>query len=164
MGGRLVANLLTLVPCFVLWRKLSHNIKPFPLMTFLSHLFFLCWVRSREPVSKSGSAFTFQVVKKVKNSNKEKLNILCCDFIWESFELYFLLPTTPCQAKDLAKVHLQNCLQIANAHIRLHSTGRVPTFDIKLRSQDWEKLWNIVQCREEGCIGNDAMCTPRRQL
>ena len=50
--------------------------------------------------------------KKVKNSNKEKWNILCCDLIWGSFELYLLMPSIPCQGKDLAKVHLQNCLQI----------------------------------------------------
>ena len=137
MGGRLVADLLTLVPCFVLWRKLSHNIKAFPLMTFLSHLFFFVLSQiTRASIEIWLSLLPFKMVKKVKNINREKLNILCCDFIWESFELYFLLPTTPCQAKDLAKVHLQNCLQIANAHIQLHSTGRVPTFDIKLRSQD----------------------------
>ena len=140
MGGRLVANLLTLVPCFVLWRKLSHNKKPFPLMTFervpQSLGFFVLSQITRASIEIWLSLLPFKMVKRVKNINKEKLNILCCDFIWESFELYFLLPTTPCQAKDLAKVHLQNCLQIANAHIQLHSTGRVPTFDIKLRSQD----------------------------
>ena len=102
-------------------------------MTFLSHLFFFVLSQiTRASIEIWLSLLPFKMVKRVKNINKEKLNILCCDFIWESFELYFLLPTTPCQAKDLAKVHLQNCLQIANAHIQLHSTGTVPTFDIKL--------------------------------
>ena len=105
----LSCNFFTLVPCFFLFEEKSHNIKPSP--PILSHLL-LCWVRSREPVLKSGSAFTFQMVKKVKKSKKEKWNILCCDLIWGSFELYLLMPTIPCQGKDLAKVHLQNCLQI----------------------------------------------------
>ena len=120
------------MPRFVIMGKLSHIIQLFPLKRFLSHLLFCAESDHESQYRNLAQPFYSQRVKKVKNSNREKWSILCCDFIWGSFELYFLMPTIPCQAKDLAKVHLQNCLQIANAHIQLHSTGTVPTFDIKL--------------------------------